>query len=125
MDVTGGRGADLVVEAAGRDATRVQALRAVAEGGRVGYFGLPERGGEMTFPYGEVFRRRPTIEVSSGAQLEPGLASFREAVERLTSGELDASRLITHRLGIERLPEALALAREGGDASIKVAIVFD
>jgi len=124
MDLTAGRGADLVVEAAGRDATRVLALRAVADAGRVGYFGLPERGGDMTFPYGEVFRRRPTIEVSAGAQLEPGLASFREAVERIASGELDVSRLVTHRLGIERLPEALALAREG-DAAIKVAIDFD
>jgi L-iditol 2-dehydrogenase len=125
MDVTGGRGADLVVEAAGRDATRVQALRAVAGGGRVGYFGLPERGGGMTFPYDEVFRRRPTIEVSAGAQLEPGLTSFREAVERLASGELDVSRLVTHRFGIERLPEALAVAHEGADAAIKVAIDFD
>jgi L-iditol 2-dehydrogenase len=123
MDLTGGRGADLVVEAAGRDATRVQALRAVAEGGRVGYFGLPEGTGDMPFPYGELFRRHPTIEISVGAQLEPGLASFREAVARIASGEMDVSRLITHRFGIERLPEALDLAREG--AGIKVAVDFD
>jgi L-iditol 2-dehydrogenase len=123
LDLTGGRGADMVVEAAGRNATRVQALRAVAGGGRVGYFGLPERGGDMAFPFGEVFRRRPTIEVAAGAQLEPGLASFREAVARLTSGELDVSRLVTHRLPIERLPEAFGLAHEG--AGLKVAISFD
>jgi L-iditol 2-dehydrogenase len=123
MDLTGGRGADLVVEAAGRDATRVQALRAVADAGRVGYFGLPERAGDMTFPYGEVFRRRPTIEISQGAQVEPGLVSFREAAARIASGELDVSRLVTHRLGIERLPEAFDVAREG--AGIKVAIDFD
>lgn len=123
MDLTGGRGADLVVEAAGRDATRVQALHAVAEGGRVGYFGLPERGGDMAFPYAEVFRRRPTIEVAAGAQLEPGLASFREAVARLASGELDVSSLVTHRLPLERLHEAFGLAHEG--AGLKVAISFD
>ena len=125
MDLTGGRGADLVVEAAGRDATRVQALLAVAGAGRVGFFGLPERGGDMTLPFGEVFRRRPTISVSAGAQLEPGLASFHEAVRRLGGGELDASRLVTHRIGIERLPDALALAREGAHGAVKVAIDFD
>lgn len=123
MDLTGGHGADLVVEAAGRDATRVQALRAVAEGGRVGYFGLPEGMGDMPFPYGELFRRHPTIEISVGAQLEPGLASFREAVALIASGEVDVSRLITHRFGIERLPEGLELARDG--AGLKVAIDFD
>jgi L-iditol 2-dehydrogenase len=122
MDLTGGRGADLVVEAAGRDATRALALRAVAVGGRVGYFGLPEAG-DMAFPYGEVFRRHPTIEISVGAQLEPGLASFHEAVARIASGEVDVSHLITHRFGIERLPEALELAREG--SGIKVAVDFD
>ena len=123
LDLTAGGGADLVVEAAGRDATRVQALRAVADAGRVGYFGLPERGGDMTFPYGDVFRRRPSIEIANGAQLEPGLASFQEAVDRIASGEVDVSALVTHRFGIERLPEAMALARDG--AGLKVAIDFD
>ena len=71
----------------------------------------------------DTVRRHPTIEISVGAQLEPGLASFREAVARITSGELDVSGLVTHRYGIERLPDGLELAREGG--GIKVAIDFD
>jgi L-iditol 2-dehydrogenase len=125
LDVTGGRGADLVVEAAGRDATRGQALLAVAAGGRVGFYGLPERGGDAPFPFAEAFRRRPTIEIAAGAQAEPGLKSFREAVRRIAAGELDVSRLVTHRFGIERLTEAVALAREPSAGALKIAITFD
>jgi L-iditol 2-dehydrogenase len=125
MDVTGGRGADLVVEAAGHDATRAQAMRAVALGGRVGLFGLPEQRGDMPFPYAEVFRRGPRIQVSVGTQDEPGLVSFREAVRRIAAGEVDVSGLVTHRLAIERLADAFALAHERADGAIKVAISFD
>lgn len=126
LDLTGGRGADLVVEAVGRDATRAQAVRSVADGGRVGLFGLPERrDGDMPFPFAEAFRRRPTIEISVGAQREPGLASFREAVRLIASQEVDVRPLLTHRFGVERLPEALALAREPAEGALKVTIGFD
>jgi L-iditol 2-dehydrogenase len=125
LDLTAGCGADLVVEAAGRDATRAQAMLAVAPGGRIGLYGLPERGGDAPFPFAEVFRRRPTIEVAAGAQAEPGLLSFQEAVRRIATGELDVSRLVTHRFGIERLPEAVALAREPSAGALKIAVTFE
>src|SRR5215472_5355661 len=50
MDLTGGEGADLVIEAAGYDACRAQAVEAVRYRGRVGLFGFPERKGESPFP---------------------------------------------------------------------------
>jgi L-iditol 2-dehydrogenase len=125
MDLTGGRGADLVVEAAGRDAARAQAVRAVAPGGRVGLFGLPEHPGDVPFPYAELFRRAPTITVSVGTQTEPGLASFHEAVRAIAAGDVEVSSLVTHRFGIEDLAEAFALAHERADGAIKVAITFD
>jgi L-iditol 2-dehydrogenase len=121
LDLTGGRGADLVVEAAGRDATRVQAVRAVADCGRIGLYGLPEDD-EPALPFAELFRRRPTIEIASGAQRELGLASFREAVRLIETGEVDVSSLVTHRFDLADLPEAVALAREPSAGAIKVAI---
>jgi L-iditol 2-dehydrogenase len=125
MDLTGGRGAELVVEAAGHDATRAQAVRAVALGGRVGLFGLPEHRGDMPFPYADFFRRAPTIDVSVGTQTEPGLLSFHEAVRRIASGEVTVSQLVTHRLAIEELPEAFTLAHERAEGALKVVITFD
>jgi len=125
MDVTGGRGADLVVEAVGLDATRAQAVRAVAFGGRIGLFGLPEHRGDAPFPFAEAFQRRPTIEISVGTQEEPGLVSFREAVRCIGAGEVDVSRLVTHRFALEQLAGAFALAGEPDGGAIKVAITFD
>ena len=125
LDLTGGRGAELVVEAAGHDATRAQAMLAVANAGRVGLFGLPEGSGDMALPFAEVFRRRPTIEISVGAQAEPGLASFREAVDRIARGDVDVSGLATHRFDIEELPDAFATAREpGAGGALKVTVGF-
>ncbi len=125
LDLTGGRGADLVVEAAGRDATRAQTVLAVADRGRIGLFGLPERRGDATFPFAEAFRRRPTIEIAAGAQSEPGLASFNEAVRRIAGGEVEVAGLLTHRYGIEQLPDAFGVAREPTAGALKVTIGFD
>ncbi len=125
LELTGGRGADLVVESAGRDRARFQAMRAVAHDGRVGFFGLPEADGEAAFPFAELFRQRPVLVFSVGTQLEPGLASFREAVELIAQRRIDVGRHVTHRFPIEDLPRALAVARWREDGAIKVAITFD
>lgn len=53
-----GSGARLVVEAAGTDVTRVQALRCVAVEGRIG---MPE-GPDITLPFELLFRRKPTVD---------------------------------------------------------------
>jgi L-iditol 2-dehydrogenase len=125
LELTGGRGADLVVEAAGRDRARFQAMRAVAHDGRVGFFGLPETDGEATFPFAQLFQQRPLLVFSVGTQLEPGLASFREAVELIAQGRVDVRRHLTHRFPIDDIARALALARWREDGAIKVAITFD
>ncbi|HEY7199201.1 MAG TPA: zinc-binding dehydrogenase [Candidatus Dormibacteraeota bacterium] len=125
LDLTGGRGADLVVEAAGRDASRAQAMLAVADGGRVGLFGLPEGPGDMALPFAELFRRRPTIDISVGAQGEPGLVSFREAVDRIAAGAVNVSGLVSHRFDIGELTGAFEIARDPGDAAaLKVTVGF-
>jgi L-iditol 2-dehydrogenase len=121
---TGGVGADLVVEAAGHDQARAEAVHAVAVDGRLGLFGLPERPGMSPFPMEVLFRRRPTIEIAWGAQTEPGLASFREALRLLAAGEVDGRGFTTHVEPIERISEALAIAAERRDGALKVAIDF-
>jgi L-iditol 2-dehydrogenase len=125
LDVTAGTGADLVIEAAGHDVTRAQAVHAVAVGGRIGFFGLAERLDDVPFPMETFLRRKPTLEVQFGAQGEPGLRSFREAVDSIVGGEVDASSFVTHTVPIERIDEALELARSRADRCCKVAVTFD
>jgi L-iditol 2-dehydrogenase len=124
MDFTHGRGADLVVEAAGLDRVRVQAMEAVAPGGRVGLYGLPESGGQAAFPYGTIFRRLASIAVSVGAQSEPGLTSFRTAIELISSGTVRVAPLISHVVGWPDMAHALELARTRQDGAIKICVSF-
>lgn len=97
----------------------------MAESGRVGLFGLPERRGDMAIPFHEVFRRRPTIEMSVGTQGEPGQRSFREAIRRIAQGEVAVDGLVSHRFNIERLQDAFDLARSREQGALKIAIALD
>lgn len=124
MRLTGGDGADLVIEAAGRDASRHQAMRMVAVEGRIGLFGVEEKPGLSTYPLAEVFRRRPTIEMTWGAQFEPGLASFAEAATLVTSGGTGISGLVSHQIPLDGIENAFRLAGDPQAGAIKVAITF-
>jgi L-iditol 2-dehydrogenase len=115
FDQSAGRGAELVVEATGRNAGRLSALGLVEERGRVGFFGLPEAHAPLVLPYAEVFERKPTIVVSDGAQHEPGLRSFREAIDYVGKDQSVPARLVTHHFALGQFEAALhaAAAREG------------
>lgn len=125
MDRTQGRGADLVIEAAGYDATRAQAIGAVRERGRVGLFGLPERSGDAVYPFQDLFDRQPSVELAHGSQHEPGLVSFREALDEIRSGRLQAAGLVTHTCDLADINHALELAHYRRDDAVKVCLSFN
>ena len=124
MQVTSGGGVDLVIEAAGRDASRHQAMRMVAVEGRIGLFGVEEKPGLSTYPLAEVFRRRPTIEMTWGAQFEPGLTSFAEAATLVTAGGTGISGLVSHQIPLDGIEKAFQLAGDPQAGAIKVAVTF-
>ncbi|MFC7328022.1 zinc-binding dehydrogenase [Marinactinospora rubrisoli] len=122
LDRTGGAGADLVVEAAGYDRCRQDAVAAARHHGTVGFFGYPESGGNAPFPVHEAFRRSLTTQWVSGAQSEPGLRSFREAVDLIRAGEVEVGHCLTRMFPLEETPAALAAARRQGDGAVKIGI---
>lgn len=124
MDFTSGRGADLSVDASGSDMGRAIAIRAIADRGVVGCFGLPERHGLVPFPFETLFDRRATLRTTFGAQHEHGLHSFQLAVAAITSGRVDVTQLLTHRVGIADVRRALELASTRADGAIKVGVTF-
>jgi len=67
-DLTGGRGAALVIEAAGEDETRREAVETVAFDGRIGLFGLPVKDDMPAFPFNAFFRKRAEMMSHFGAQ---------------------------------------------------------
>lgn len=122
-DVTGGTGADLVIEAVGYDATRMQCLEAVRYQGRVGYFGFPERPeGPGTWSYNLAWQKTPTIDVVTGAQREPGLGAFREAVDLIGSGRVDVEPFLEPSYPLEEIQDAFDAARsqQGGKIAVRI-----
>ena len=105
--------ADLVIEAVGLDRTRIECLDAVRPEGRVGYFGFPETlSTESTWSFSRAWAKRASIEVVTGAQLEPGLASFHEAVRLIASGAVDTAPLAADVYPLASIQDAFESARE-------------
>lgn len=121
-EVTGGDGADLVVEAAGTQESRWSAMKCVGLRGTVGFFGLPAREGVEEFPFADLFSKQARLELVVGTQSEPGFASFRAAMELVASGELEVDGMVSHRFPLGGIGTALELARRGGHDVRKVLI---
>ena len=123
LDHTGGQGADLVIEAVGLDATRVACLQAVRRNGRVGYFGFPERPvDDGPWSYAEAWRKTPSIEVTNGTQLEPGLTAFREALALIGDGSVDVEPFLEPVYPLDDVQQAFEAAYDHAGGKIAVAM---
>lgn len=122
MDVTGGAGADLVIEAAGYDRCRAQCVEAVRPRGRIGFFGYPERQGLAPFPIELAFRKAPTVEFFVGTQHEPHLRSFHDAVDAIHKSRIEVGYCLEPRFTLDRMPDAFATAHQRRGDAIKVGI---
>lgn len=123
LDETSGVGADLVIEAVGLDSTRIACLDAVRPEGRVGYFGYPETlSDESTWSFSRAWAKRVSLEVSTGAQSEPGLVSFHEAVRLIASGEVDTGPLAADVFPLARIQDAFQVAEERRGPKISVEL---
>lgn len=124
METTGGRGADFVVEAVGSSATLLQSAELAAFDGHLLWFGLPDRREPAPIDFVQFFRKRLAAWSTYGAQGEPGLLSFRQAVRLIVDGEIDVSPLLSHVLPIDRVDEACALAHGREPGVLKVSLSF-
>lgn len=124
MDLTGGEGADLVVEAVGRRETLLQSVGLCRTGGLLFWFGLPDTDDPVLLDFRLFFRRKLTAVATYGAQGEPGLTSFRVALEHIRRGEIDVAPLLTHVVPVEEIDRAFRLADASVDGVLKVALSF-
>lgn len=123
MEATGGAGADLVVEAAGFDTCRADAVRCARVQGRIGFFGYPETYDDSPFPFGEAFARSPiTMTIVRNAQDDPGLACFREALAMIADGALDLAPLLGPEFPLPDVQAAFACAREQRAMKVHVTV---
>ena len=124
LDLTGGEGADLVIEAVGSVDTLNQSLQIVRPLGRVAVFGLPPTMEKVPFDWDTFFRKRLDMHTVFGAQDEPGLPAFQLAVDYIASGQIDMAPFVTHQLPITQVQDAFDLADSKEDGALKVSLTF-
>ncbi|XRQ14659.1 zinc-dependent dehydrogenase [Actinomadura welshii] len=117
LALTGGRGADVAITAAASGAAQEQAQRLVAPGGRVSLFGgLPKDDPVISVDANRVHYKELSLVGANGSSP----AHNARALEMIGSGQVPVEDLITHRLPLDSLHEALDLVTRG--AAIKVTI---
>jgi L-iditol 2-dehydrogenase len=116
-DATGGRGAEVTVDATGRPEVWRQAMDAVGRGGSVVFFGGCAPGTSVSVDT----RRTHYEELALLGAFHHTPELIRRAVELLeTDGAFDPRGLITHRMGLAGVREALELMATG--RALKVLI---
>lgn len=112
-ELTDGRGADLVVEAAGTERTLARSIELAGIGGEVLLFGTLT-GGNEGLPYYQLYFKELTIHNPRAAL--PG--DYVEGIDLVASGRLDLAPIVTHQLTLEDAAEAFDLVHD--PASLKV-----
>jgi threonine dehydrogenase-like Zn-dependent dehydrogenase len=140
-ELTGGRGPDVCIDAVGleahgtgplalydRLATSVrletdrstalrEAIHACRKGGTVSLAGV--YGGYLDkFPMGAAFNKALRFRMGQ----TPVHRYLRPLLERIGKGEIDATDLITHRMPLDRAPEAYEIFRDKEEECIKVVL---
>lgn len=120
-EATGGRGADYVFEVVGRASTIRDAFAATRRGGTVVLVGAGSPAEEVGFTAMELFVDAKTLKGCVYGSTDPD-RDFPVLVELVRSGTLDASALVSRRIGLDEVNEAF-VAMEAGTVARSV-IVF-
>jgi len=124
LDLTGGAGADVVVEAVGGIETLNQAVGMVKPLGHIHLFGLPTSHDPVPFDLSTFFLKRLDLGTDFGAQDEPGLIAFREALDLIVRGDIDMAPFVTHRFPLAEVQDAFDLAHEPREGALKVSVTI-
>jgi len=117
LEATGGRGADVVITAAASGSAQEQGLSMLARRGRLSLFGgLPKDHPTITVDSNLVHYRELTIVGVNGSSP----AQNKQALELIASGAVPVTDLITHRLPLDDVLEAIEIVARGD--GIKVTI---
>lgn len=115
MKITGGKGADAAVEAAGSDISVQQALRCLGIGGKVSLVGFFAK--EVSLPLNEVLMKNVSIEMGLGY-----LGNMKRLLGTIESGNVDLTPIITHRMKLSEIEEAYNIFEQNTSDVIKIAI---
>lgn len=103
MDMTNGRGADVVIECAGQLETWLSAVRLVRRGGRVLWFGGLPGGTQVPIDAGRVHYGQIQLLNSHGGTAKDASRAF----DLIVNGEINTKALISKEMGLSEIDQAL------------------
>ena len=117
MELTGGRGADVVITATAANVTQEQAIAMAARNGRISFFGgLPKTDPTITCDSNVVHYRQLHIHGANGSAPEHN----KRALDYISSGQVPVKDLITERIPLDDVLSAFTIVAEG--RAIKVTV---
>jgi threonine dehydrogenase-like Zn-dependent dehydrogenase len=121
--LTGGCGAERVIEAVGKQWPLDLAGELVAEGGKLIVAGYHQDGPRQVSM--QMWNWKG-IDVINAHERDPAvqMRGLREGVEAVASGRVDLAPLLTHRYPLERIGEALAATRDKPKGFVKAVIEY-
>ena len=114
--LTGGIGADYVVECAGTEPTIDQAIRMTNRGGKICLAAFPHE--RVTLDIAQLAKNNIYLYGIRGE----GRSATRRAMALMAEKRFDATKIHTHTFPLADLPTALRYARERIDDAIKVVV---
>lgn len=117
MELTGGRGADVIITATAANITQEQAISMAARNGRISFFGgLPKNNPTITCDSNLVHYRQLHIHGANGSAPEHN----KRALEYISTGQVPVKDLITEHIPLERVLDAIQIVKKG--EAIKVTV---
>jgi L-iditol 2-dehydrogenase len=117
-ELTGGLGADLVVEAVGLPAALNTAFRMIRRNGTVLAFGVPHVD-QYEVAYRELFWNEGRLICSIGPDVQ---VEFPIAIDLIAGGTIDVSPIVTHHFPLAQAQDAFTLFADRSDGAIKVIL---
>ena len=117
--LTGGHGADVAIECAGRADTIRAAWSATRRGGRTTVVGIGGKDQQVTFSALELFYFGRTLSGCVYGNSDPA-RDLPVVAEHIRAGRFDLSAMVTERIGLDGIPAAFdaMLAGRGGRALV-------
>lgn len=120
--LTGGRGVDAAFECVGRSVAIRTAWGSTRRGGRVVTLGVGSKDDQVSFSGLEIYHFARSLSTSVYGSADPDV-DVPAIAESVLDGSLDLDSLITHRIDLAGVPEALNRMRRGEGA--RSLVVFD
>ena len=117
MELTGGRGADVVITATAANVAQEQAISMAARNGRISFFGgLPKTDPTITCDSNLVHYRQLHIHGANGSAPEHN----KRALQYISTGQVPVKDLITRHIPLDDVLDAFQIVKKG--EAIKVTV---